>query len=117
MTNLGVSSYGLLSAVHPYPLFHLPIGSQGASCPCDGEERFSFSWPFASCSFFLALIEDQHRRGDYCGPEAALIAYCGLGDVGGADDFIGEAIDLFFLVPGAVGVELHVERGGQHFGG
>src|ERR1700691_483838 len=57
---------------------------------------------------FQSLVEDQNGGGDYCGPEAAFVAYGGLGDVGGADYFVGEAVDLFFFVPGTVGGELYV---------
>src|SRR5579863_1749470 len=63
------------------------------------------------------LVEDQDGGGDYGGPQAALIADGGLGDVGGADDFVGEAVDLLLFVPGTVGIELDVQSSGQHFGG
>src|SRR5580700_4223057 len=39
-------------------------------------------------------VEDQYSRGDHRGPQRALVAYGGLGHVGGADDFVGQAIDL-----------------------
>ena len=35
-------------------------------------------------------------------------------DVGGAHDFVGQAVDLLLLIPGTVGVGLHIQRGGEH---
>src|SRR4029079_11983786 len=66
---------------------------------------------------FLVLGEDQDGGGDDRGPQSALVADRGLGDVGGADDLVGDAINLFLLVPGTVRVELHVQGGGQHLSG
>src|ERR1700722_9177759 len=63
------------------------------------------------------LVEDQHRGRDHRGPQAAFVAHRGLRHVGGAHDLVGEAVNLFFFVPGSVGIEFHVERGGEHFGG
>jgi len=62
------------------------------------------------------LVEDQYRGCDYGRPEAALIADGGLGDIGRPDNFVGEAVDLLFLVPGAVRVEFDVKGRGQHLG-
>ena len=64
-----------------------------------------------------SLVEDQHRGRDHRGPQAALVAHAALGDVGGADDFVGDAVNLFFLVPGSIRIEFHVERGGEHLRG
>src|SRR5579864_8378973 len=62
------------------------------------------------------LVENQHGGGDHGGPETTLVAHGRLRHVGGTHDLVREAIDLLLLVPGAVGIELHVERSGQHFG-
>jgi len=79
--------------------------------------QWLMSYDLKRNSAFGQLIEDQYRRGDYRGPEAAFVADGGLGHVGGADDFVGEAVDLLLLVPGAVGIELDVQRSSEHFGG
>src|SRR5215472_292337 len=60
------------------------------------------------------LFENQNRRCNHRGPQAALIAYAALGNVGGADDLVGDAVNLLFFIPGLVRVEFHVERGGKH---
>jgi len=65
----------------------------------------------------LVFVEDKDGSGDGGGPEAALVADRGLGDVAGAHDFVGDAIDLLLFVPALVGVEVDVERGGEHFSG
>src|SRR5579862_9056704 len=65
----------------------------------------------------LPLVEDQDGGGDHGGPEAALVADGGLGDVRGANDLVGEAVNLLLLVPGAIGIEFHVQGGREHFGG
>ena len=58
----------------------------------------------------------QNRRRDDGGPPAPFVAHGGLCDVHGADDLVGDAVDFLLLVPARVGIEVHVERGGQHFG-
>ena len=40
-----------------------------------------------------------------------------MGDVHGADDFVGDAVDLFFFVPGEIRIKFDVQRGGEHFCG
>src|ERR1700736_2460953 len=62
-------------------------------------------------------IEDEHGRRDHRRPQPAFIPDRRLRHVGGADDLVGDAIDFFFLVPRSVGIKLHVQSGGQHFGG
>src|SRR6185437_11784958 len=44
------------------------------------------------------LFENQNRRGYGGGPQATLVAHSRLRDVGGANNFVGDAIRLFFLV-------------------
>src|ERR1700678_1829747 len=63
------------------------------------------------------LVEDQYRGRDHGRPQASLIADRRLRNVGGADDLVGGAVDLFFFVPRPVRIEFDVERGGEHFGG
>jgi hypothetical protein len=65
----------------------------------------------------LVVFADQDGGAQDGGPEAALIADGGLRDVHGADDFVGDSVDLFFLVPGKIRIKFHVESGGEHFGG
>src|SRR5664280_1709982 len=65
----------------------------------------------------LSIVEEEDGGGDGGGPAAVFVTDGGLGDVGGADDFVGDAIDFFFLVPAFVGVEVDVEGGGEHLGG
>jgi len=48
----------------------------------------------------LIVFAEEDCGGEDGGPEAALIAYGGLGDVHGADDLIGDSVDFFFFVPG-----------------
>src|SRR6202142_61318 len=64
----------------------------------------------------LFLVEDQDGGSYDRGPEAAFVADRRLGDVRGADDFVGDTVDFFFLGPGTVGVEFDVEGSGQHLG-
>jgi hypothetical protein len=65
---------------------------------------------------FFLFVEDQNGgRDDRC-PQAAFVAHGGLGDICSADDLVGYPVNLFFLVPGTIGVEFDVERGGQHLG-
>src|ERR1039458_9415033 len=73
--------------------------------------------PPYSRRFRLLVVEEEDSAGDGSGPAAVLVPNRRLGYVGGANDFVGDAIDLFFLVPALVGVEVEVERGGQHLGG
>ncbi len=56
-----------------------------------------------------SLIKDQHRRGDHRRPQPALVADGRLCHIRGAHDFVRQTVDLLFLVPGAVGVELHIQ--------
>src|SRR5713101_2499485 len=65
----------------------------------------------------LVVFADEDGGAEDGAPQAALIADGGLRDVHGADDFIGDAVDLFFLVPGKVGIEFHVEGGCEHLRG
>src|SRR5580658_8740182 len=71
--------------------------------------EFQFVSPEASLPFLedvnrarwlLVVFADEDGGGEDRGPQAAFIAYSGLGDVHGADDFVGDAIDFFFFVPG-----------------
>jgi hypothetical protein len=45
------------------------------------------------------LLEDQNRRSNHRGPQAAFIADAALRNVGGADDLVRDPVNLFFLVP------------------
>src|SRR3984893_18413185 len=83
-----------------------------------GRRRYKDLGPFVSWRMgrFCFLVEDQDSGRNHRGPKAALVAYRGLGDIGGADDLVRDTIDLFLLVPGTVGVEFDVESGGQHLG-
>src|SRR6202034_3371535 len=65
----------------------------------------------------ILLVQDQYRGSNGCGPLATLIADSRLGDVAGADDLVGDAVDFLFLVPALVGVEFNIERGGKHLRG
>src|SRR5262245_42873720 len=61
-------------------------------------------------------LSDEHRRSDYRGPAALLVADGTLRDVLGADDLVRQTVDFFLLVPALVGIELQAERRGEHFG-
>src|SRR5260370_619405 len=65
----------------------------------------------------LVVFADEDSRAENGGPKAALVADSGLRDVHGADDFVGNTINLFFFVEAEIRVEFHVEGGGEHFGG
>src|SRR5258708_23338392 len=65
----------------------------------------------------LVVFADEDGGAEDGGPEAALVADGGLRDVHGADDFIGDAVDLFFFVERQVRVEFDVQRGREHFRG
>ena len=39
-----------------------------------------------------------------------------MGDIGGSHNLVGDAVDFLFLVPGTIGIELHVQGGSQHLG-
>src|SRR5579884_3019738 len=62
------------------------------------------------------LIEDEDCGGDDRGPQAAFIPDRGLRHICGANNFVRDAIDFFLLVPGTVGIELHVQRRREHLG-
>ena len=80
--------------------------------------EYRYSQPGAlQWAFWGESVEDRDRRGDHRGPEAPLVAYRRLRDVCRADDLVGDAVDFFLLVPGAVGIELYVQRCRQHFRG
>src|SRR5258708_16211046 len=66
---------------------------------------------------FSVVFADEDGGAEDGGPEAALVADRGLRDVEGADDLVGDAIDLFFLVPGKIRVKFHVKGGREHFRG
>src|SRR5947209_9706444 len=61
-----------------------------------------------------ALLEKEDGGGDHRGPQSALVTHGRLGDVGGAYDLIGDAINFFFLVPTAIGIKFHVQSCSQH---
>src|SRR5258706_14420282 len=65
----------------------------------------------------LVVFADEDGSAENGGPKTALVADGGLRDVHGADDFVGNAVDLFFFVEGQVRIKFHVQRGREHFGG
>src|ERR1019366_4419683 len=73
--------------------------------------------PLCLCVSVANLFEDQYRSRDHRRPASTLVAHGALRYVSGAHNLVRQAIDLFFLVPRLVGVELHIERGGNHLGG
>ena len=46
----------------------------------------------------LVVFTDQDSGAEDGGPEAALVADGGLRDVHSANDFVGDPVDLFFLI-------------------
>src|SRR5713226_2619578 len=65
----------------------------------------------------LVVFADEDGGAEDGGPQAALVADGRLRDVEGADDFVGDAVDLFFLVPRKIRIKFDVEGGREHFGG
>ena len=65
----------------------------------------------------LVVFADKDSGAEDGGPEAALVAHGGLRDVHGADNFVGDAVDLFFLVEAQIWIKFHIEGGGEHFRG
>src|SRR5579883_115224 len=63
------------------------------------------------------LFKDEDCRSYGRCPAPMLVTNCGLRHIGGADNFVGDAIDFLLLVPALVGVEFEVECGGEHFCG
>jgi hypothetical protein len=55
----------------------------------------------------VVFADENSGAEDGC-PQSALIANRRLRDIHGADDFVGNAIDLFFLVPGQIRIKFHV---------
>src|SRR6266849_3784887 len=64
----------------------------------------------------LVVFADEDGGAEDGGPEAALVADGGLRNVHGADDFVRDAVDLFFFVEAKIWVEFHVQRRREHFG-
>src|SRR5215469_16990247 len=69
----------------------------------------------AGSRFGSVVITEEDGSGEHGGPQAALVADCGLRDVHGANDFIRNAVDLFLFVPRQIGIEFDVQRRRQHF--
>src|SRR5450631_588087 len=67
--------------------------------------------------FGLLGVEEEDGSGDGGGPATVFVTDGGLGDISGANDLVGDAVDLLLLVPALVGVEVDVESGGEHLGG
>src|ERR1700676_4626361 len=65
----------------------------------------------------LVVFADEDGGAEDGGPQAPLVADGGLRDVHGADDLVGDAVDLFFFVPGKIRIKFHVQGGREHFGG
>src|SRR5690242_4944631 len=65
----------------------------------------------------LVVFANEDGCAQHRGPKAALVANGRLRDVHSADDFIRDAVNLFFLIERQVRVELHVQCGGEHFRG
>src|SRR5579859_1666970 len=65
----------------------------------------------------LVVFADEDGGAENGGPEAALVADGGLRDVHGANDFVGDAVDLFFLIPGQIWIKFDVESSGEHLRG
>src|SRR5260370_18361343 len=63
----------------------------------------------------LVVFADEDGGAENGGPQAALVADGGLRDVHGAHDFVGDAIDFFFVVERKIRVKFHVERCREHF--
>src|ERR1035437_4539108 len=57
------------------------------------------------------LFQNQHCGSDRGGPLSAPVAHRRLRNVAGANDLVGDAVDLLFLVPALVRVEFHVQGG------
>jgi hypothetical protein len=65
----------------------------------------------------LVVFADEDGGAEDGGPEAAFVADGGLCNVHGADDLVGNAVDLFFLVEAEIGIKFHVQSGREHFRG
>src|SRR6266436_6308499 len=64
----------------------------------------------------LVVFANEDGGAEDGGPEAALVADGGLRDVHGANDFVGDAIDLFFFVEGQIRIKFHIQSCREHFG-
>src|ERR1700722_3315841 len=65
----------------------------------------------------LLVVKDQNGGGDGGRPAAMLVADGRLRDVGGAHNLVGNAVNLFLLIPALVGIEVEIESSGEHLGG
>src|SRR5262249_53172923 len=60
------------------------------------------------------LLKNQDRRSYHHGPQAALVANRRLRNIGCADDFVKDPVDLLLFIPGFVRIKLHVQGSGEH---
>jgi hypothetical protein len=77
----------------------------------NGESGDSPGKKFKKQKTALIVFADEDGGAEHGGPEAALVADSGLRDVHGADDLVGDAVDLFFLVEAEIRVKFHVQSG------
>src|SRR5713226_7381331 len=63
----------------------------------------------------LVVFANENCSPENGSPQAALVSDRGLRDVQRADDFIRNAIDLFFFVPRQIWIEFHVQSSREHF--
>src|SRR5215470_16513677 len=63
------------------------------------------------------LFEDKDGGGNYGDPFTVFVAHAALRDVSGANDLVGDPVDLLLFVPRFIGIEIHVERRGKHLSG
>src|ERR1700739_667138 len=61
-------------------------------------------------------FKNQNCSSDGGGPQSTLVANGRLGDVAGAHNLVGDAVDFLLLVPARIRIEVHIESGGKHFG-
>src|SRR5260370_6031729 len=61
------------------------------------------------------ILADEDGSAKNGAPKAALVADGGLRDVHGANNFVGDAVDLFFFVERQIGIKFHVQSGGEQF--
>src|SRR5215472_746155 len=87
----------------------------GAEIGGVGESGLSADKPLSQ--FYLTLVKDEDGSGDNGRPQAAFVTHGRLGNVRGAHDLVGDAINFLLLIPRPIGIELHVQRGRQHLGG
>jgi hypothetical protein len=75
--------------------------------------------PGSSCwiNFVDGELQDKYGSRYHGSPQLLFVADRGLRDIQRTDDFIGNLVDLLFLIPACVRIEIHAKGGSQHLRG